>query len=54
MSVAESCDIVLVAAEVLFFCGPVAVRFVIAQRLRSVLDFEGAELLVDHLPDYLI
>jgi hypothetical protein len=55
LAVAEAGDIVFVAAEVLLLCGPVVVRFARwRRRKKTLLQFEGAELLVYDLPDNLV
>jgi hypothetical protein len=54
LSVAETGNIVFVAAEVLLFCGSAKVRVAIVCGFEELLDFKGAELLVDHLPNNLI
>jgi hypothetical protein len=62
LTVAEAGDVVFVAAEgLIFFVESKDVSDMCTGGLRkrnrasvSVLEFEGAELLVDDLPDYLV
>lgn len=54
LTVAEAGDIVLVAAEGLSFCCPVAVSFEDAPLEGNLLEFERAKLLVYNLPDNFV
>ena len=55
MTVAKTRDVIFVATEIFLFCGSEEVRFVLRRKkVKNVLEFEGAELLVYYLPDDLV
>lgn len=57
LPIAETCNIVFVSAEILVLGGPrsnVRMRTEPVARARGLLEFEGAELLVDDLPYDLV
>lgn len=56
LSVTETGDIVLIAAEILLLGCPVGVRLVVAGQctFEDLLEFEGTKLLIYYLPDYFV